>query len=216
MLYAKCMARKRFPRELILDLVRQGVPVTDVAKRLGISRQTVHTAIREARVEVAEGKVPAGLARPKRRAKANGSSSAATGEAAPETPDESVPERLLERLTGLARKAMDKLEGQLDEGRPGNAYAYTAAILTQRAVECQRYMDQRWGVPKELPEDQRERDQVLQRIAYRRALGGSASGLREALAAVAKDSRIEVVWGQEDHAADAGTTAATPAAPPRQ
>ena len=110
---------------------------------------------------------------------------------------ESIQDLLAQWLV-LAATAQSRALEEVLEGGAGNALAYTAGVASQRALDLQRYIDTHEGIPDELPDDPQEQQEQLRRLAYRRARGGAASGLRDALEAAQRDTRIELVWADAD------------------
>lgn len=165
------MPRPRVPRDEIRSALSEGLRAEEVADRCGCSRRTVARVIAEIRRERAEGQSILGL----------------------DVPAATVAD-LHRRWIAIAGACQSQIAGELRAGRPANHCAYTGGVATQRALECQRYLDQHRGLPETVPEDEEERAAALKQIAYRKAKAGSGTGLSEALKAAQRDTKVLIAW----------------------
>lgn len=187
---------------LIKELLKQGVPKAEIARKVGVSIDSVR-ARAETSTDKAKRKAKAavkdlskGLTQAEARAKHHVGDKHVKAELAAQRALEGVLGKLPEVLADIQEELHDialikerwvrivlaiqlRMWGDLAAGRDLDKNTALAGSLgTQRVMDGERYLSALLGVPPELPKDDTEARALVKQAMWQRARGGSANNTK--------------------------------------
>ena len=169
-------------RHMVVDLKSEGWGATKIAKKLNIGRASVYRILRE-HTAADDPPMPPTV----------------SPRALPSDPRDRL-EAIRDAWIDLALKRLERL---LDETSKDNTQdAIQAGIASQRAVECQKYLDQGKGLPETLPEDDDAARRAVMQAWWLTARGGGQTSARHLAGALGirtiRQQPISISYADED------------------
>ncbi len=193
-------------QEILRLLKEEGLTQAEVAERLGISRMTVVRAVKEARLAAMplEQRYPV----------------------PPNLSPRALPVEPRSRLAAIrdgwlsiAERTQEKLLKLARAGKANTPLNIQAGVASQRAAELVNLLDEGFGLPEQLPENDEDARRLVMQLWWQTARHGSSNATRQLAHALgvrsAAQQPVDIGFERpdcEEEEADASSAPAVPAA----